>query len=472
MKLKILFVSALCFFILSQASAGNGPRYKISVTITGWQKKVVYFGFYLGENPYIGVNKDKKKDSAIADAKGSFTFSADSVLPQGVYFVLTKDNRQRIEFIIDREQQFSISSDSADVVGKATIKGSDENALFYGYQKFLAEKYKEVAKYREQHNRAMMDTANQQVMRYSNDLCSKHPDMLLTKILKAGTEPNVPPTPKLTNGRADSTFPYRYYKAHYFDNIDLTDERLIRTPLLFPKIKIYMEKLTAPVPDSIIASADYIIGKTGANKEMFRFIVGWITDKYETSEIMGMEKVFVHMVNKYYTPDKAFWVSASQLERIRERATQLEPILLGMPAPELVLPDSNNVMQPVDSIHANYTVLYFWDYDCGHCQQETPKLIKWYDSIKGEGVEVYAVEENEKELKKWKEYVRKNKLDWINVSDIFGTGNFRHQYDIITTPTIYVLDENHNIIAKKINVSDLNKVIKHDMDRERKPGRK
>lgn len=462
-------IFAFGVLIFSQSAWASGNRYRLSFTVKGWEKKVIYLGFYLGD-PYIGLDKHKKKDSAIADAKGSFEFSADSVLPQGVYFVMTKDTKQRIEFIIDKEQQLSVTTDSAEIVGNAKVKGSEENTLFYGYQKFIAGKYKEVAKYKEQHNKAMMDTANEQVRKYGEDLIKKHPDMLVAKILRAGTEPNVPPAPKLPNGRIDSTFPYRYFKAHFFDNVDLTDDRLLRSPVFLPKFKFYMEKMTAPIPDSIIASADYVIGKTGSGKEMFKFIVGWITEKYEQSEIMGMEKVFVHMVQKYYTPDKAYWVSATQLERIRERAAQLEPILLGKHAPTLALPDSENVIRPMDSIKANYTILYFWDYDCGHCQTETPKLIKWYDSIKGEGIEVYAVEENEKDLKKWKDYVKKNKLDWINVSDIFNTGTFRHQYDIITTPTIYVLDENKNIIAKKINVSDLNKVIKHDM--ERREGKK
>ena len=470
MRIRTFLASVCSFIILSQAVWAGGSRYKLSFNVTGWQKKVVYFGFYMGENPYIGLDKHKKKDSAIADAKGNFEFSADSILPQGVYFVLTKDTRQRIEFIIDKEQQLVISSDTVDVVGTAKVKGSEENNLFYDYQRYLASKYKEVAKYKEQHNKAMMDSTNMQVRRYGENLIKKHPEMLLSKILSAGMELIVPPSPKLSNGRIDSSFAYKYYKAHFFDNIDLSDDRLLRSPVFFPKIKYYIEKLTVPVPDSIIAAADYIISKTGSAKEMFKFIVSWITDKYETSEIMGMEKVFVHMVQKYYTPEKAFWVSASQLERIRERAAQLYPVLLGMHAPALALPDSENVIHPIDSIHANYTVLYFWDYDCGHCQQETPKLIKWYDSIKGEGIEVYAVEENEKDIKKWKDYVKKNKLDWINVSDIFNTGTFRRQYDIITTPTIYVLDENKNIIAKKINVSDLNKVIKHDM--ERKEGKK
>jgi len=43
------------------------------------------------------------------------------------------------------------------------------------------------------------------------------------------------------------------------------------------------------------------------------------------------------------------------------------------------------------------------------------------------------------------------------------TSNYHHDYDVVSTPTIYVLDENKRIIAKKIDVKDLNGILKHDM---------
>jgi peroxiredoxin len=463
MKTKYFLLGASLFIAVSVMAGTNA--YKISFTVKGWQNKICFLGFYYGENPYISLNKQGKKDSIKVDAKGNFEFTGDSVLAPGVYFAITKDNKQRLEFLVDKEQHFSIEADTNDMLGLTKIKGSEENTIFYEYQNFLTKKHKEDEKYKADKNKAMSDTVAKEVKRYCRNIIQKHPDMLFAKLLLAAEEIEVPPSPKLANGREDSTFPYRYYKAHYFDNVDLSDSRLIRSPVLFPHIKYYLTKLTLQDPDSIIVSADYLINKAKSSKEMFRFLVGYITNTYETSEIMGMDKVFVHMAKKYYTPEQAYWISASQMERIQERAAQLEPILIGKRAPSLTLPDSSNVMRTMDSIKANYIVLYFWDYDCGHCQKATPKLVKWYDSIKGEGVEVYAVEENEKDLKKWKDYVKKNKLDWTNVSDIFNTSNFRHDYDVITTPTIYVLDENKNIIAKKINVEDLDKIIKHDKEK-------
>ncbi len=288
----------------------------------------------------------------------------------------------------------------------------------------------------------------------------------MSKIFKAAEYPDVPEAPKLPNGRKDSSFAFRYYKAHFFDNVDFTDDRMVHTPtqVFFDRIKEYMTRLTFQIPDSINASADYILKKARNSPDMFKFLVNWISYTYESSNIMGMDAVFVHMVETYYTPQIATWESPSHLEKMRERAAQLDPILIGKKAIPLVLPDTSNVMTALDSIKARYTIIVFWDYDCGLCQKEIPKLKIWYDSLKGQGYEVYAVEISENlDAQKWKDYIKAHKLNWINVADIFHTSNFRHDYDVISTPIIFVLDENKHIIAKKIDVGDLNGILKHDM---------
>ncbi len=468
-KIKGISLTLLLALCISSLTYATGPKYKISFTIKGLQNNVCFLGFYYGDKTYISLDKQGKQDSAIVDASGNFTFSSDTVLSPGVYFIMTR-SKKSFQFIVDKEQKFAITGDtSGEFINNMKAIGSEENNLFFQYLKFVTEKHVNIEKLQKEKNYAQIDTLNAQVKRYKDDFRRKHPEMILTEIFKAAEEPVVPPTPKLPNGRPDSTFGYRYYKAHFFDNVDFSDGRLVRSPVLFPRIKQYLEKLTAPDPDSIIAAADYLVNKARANKEMFKFIVAYITSTYQLSNIMGMDAVFVHMAKKYYTPDQAYWVSPSQMERIQERASQLEPILIGKHIPNIVLADTASVLRSLDSVKARYTVVYFWDYDCSYCQKVTPKLIKWYDSIKAEGIEVYAIEQNEANIDKWKEYIKAHKLDWINVSDFLHIGgDFRHQFDIISTPVIYVVDEYKKIIAKKIDVDELNKVLKHDMEKQQK----
>ena len=467
MKIKILFLTLL-FFVAATLSLQAAPKkHVIKFTVKGLKNIVCYLGGHYGDHDYI-------YDTAKVDDKGNFQFSGDKDLDGGVYFIISADKKKLFEFIIDKEQKFSIMADTTDYIKTMKVVGSEENSLFYDFQRYAMKAHEKLDSLAnivkngpdKEGARKQLDTLNARGKRYRNDFVAKHADMFMAKVLNAVEEPVVPPAPILSNGRPDSTFAFKYYKAHFFDNVDFSDPRLIHTPVLFPKIKEYLTRLTIPDPDSIINAADYLIQKAGSDKDMLKFLVQYIIYTYENSEIMGMDAVFVHMAKKYYTPELAFWVSASQLERVKERADQLDPILIGKKAIPIVLPDTNNVMQALDSVKAEYTVLYFWDYDCSHCQKETPVLIKWYDSIKAEGIEVYAVQTNSG-VDKWKEYIKKHKLDWMNVMDIYHTGNFRHDYDVVTTPMIYLLDENKKIIAKKINAEDLDKVLKHYKERKR-----
>jgi len=464
-KTKTTFLSSL-FIIATALSVYAAPKgHDLKFNLTGLKNTICFLGCHYGDKDYI-------QDTAKVDVKGNFEFAGEKELPGGVYFIMMKSKAKYFEIIIDKEQKFAMTADTVDFIKSMKVAGSDENKLFYEYLKYVTTKHDDQVALEKQAKdgpdkegaKVKMDTLDAQVIRYKKDFIKIHSDMLLSKVFNAAEEPVIPPTPKLANGRPDSTFAFRYYKTHYFDNVDFTDGRLVRSPVFYPKIKEYLERLTVQDPDSIITAADYLVQKAGKDKDMFKFLVAYITSTYESSNIMGMDKVFVHMAEKYYTPDQADWVSASQLEKIRSRAEQLKPVLVGKVPPSLVMPDSNNVMQAFDSIHADFTILYFWDFDCGHCQKETPILIRWYDSIKGEGIEVYSIQTNESSTTKWKDYVKAHKLDWINVMDIYHTSNFRHDYDVLTTPMIYLLDENKKIIAKKINTEDLDKVIKHFKD--------
>ena len=67
-------------------------------------------------------------------------------------------------------------------------------------------------------------------------------------------------------------------------------------------------------------------------------------------------------------------------------------------------------------------------------------------------------------MEKWKKFIREYKLEWINVADPQLHNNFRHEFDITTTPQIYLLDKDKKIKAKKIDVETLEKILDRDLN--------
>ncbi|MEO5674528.1 MAG: TlpA disulfide reductase family protein, partial [Chitinophagales bacterium] len=218
--------------------------------------------------------------------------------------------------------------------------------------------------------------------------------------------------------------------------------------------------LTVQAPDSINKEADYLIEKARGDSEMYKYVLWWLTYTHETSKIMGMDAVFVHMVENYYMPGKAWWIDSATLNKMVDRARKIAPNLIGNTAPELALKDSAGNWQILSKVPAKFTILLFWDPDCGHCQKEIPKLKEVYEKWRSKGIEVYAVD-IEPDVNKWKKFVHEKKLDWINVNDPQHQSNFRQLYDISSTPVIYILDEKKVIRAKRIGVEQLDDVLSH-----------
>jgi thiol-disulfide isomerase/thioredoxin len=460
------FFAVLLFFPLF--TLGKDKGYDIKVRIVGIHDTVVYLGHHFGDKQYV-------RDTVRIDHDGWAEFKGDTALMGGIYLIVMPA-KTYFEILVNRtEQQFTIETDTSDLVGKMKVKGSPDNQLFNDYQKFIGARTKESADYKARLDKNKdnkdstkilkdkMTDLDKQVKGYRFKVMKEHPDAVLTMIFKTMQETEVPDFPRDKDGKVlDSTFQYNYYKAHYWDYVNFADERMLRTPIFQAKIKTYTQQLTPQTPDSIIASVDTIIIKSRANKEVFKYCVSTLANFYETSNIMGFDKVFVHIAEQYYLTKEAFWADTTLTRKITERVEKIKPNILGTPAHNLTMPDTSFKSHTLYDIKSKYTVLVFWDPTCGHCKKEVPALSQYYDSVKTKGLslEVFAVG-IESDMEEWKKFIRENNLKWINVSDLFNNTNFRAYYDIYSTPVVYLLDENKKIIAKRLDTEKLRDFIDH-----------
>ena len=469
--IKNLFYSFLILFVVKVHMYGSTnlnnvkEAYNFKLKVKGLAKdSVCFLAYYYGDKQYL-------KDTAVVDATGSFVFSGKDILPNGIYMAVLP-GKKYFEFIV-KEQAFSLDTDTTDYVQYMKTKGTVENQIFYQYLKFIADRGKKVDSLRKDLEKVKDEKEKSEVIKnkitaidkevkdYKTNVIKNNPGTFVAMLFKGTEDPEVPKN----ENKKDSLFPYRYYKAHYFDNIDFTNDDILRTPIYHEKIKSYMENLTVRHPDSINKSADILVEKTRKNKELFKYTVWWITNTHESANWMGADAIFVHMVDKYYTKDQAFWLDSSRLAKVRDRARILKPLLIGKKGPNLLLQDTLGKTIPLYSLKAKYTVLVFWDPECGHCQKELPKVYTFYNDYKSKGVEVYAVNatHDEKKVPSWKKFIKENKLQWTNVHDTGPYYDFSKTYDIYSYPVIYLLDENKEILAKRIGAEQLAEVVDNMM---------
>ena len=459
----------LMFLVYSSTLIAKDKAYKIEVKVDNFQGKVCYLGYPYGPKKYLA-------DTAEINEKGTFVFEGSQPLDGGLYFVYSPVPESLYFDLIVAEPEFSIHTDTVDLIANMKVSGSTENEIFFDFQRFMRKKQKLGTKLNEtlkaatdQEEKeavtAQLKELDSEVKAYRSQLLVKYPNSFSASFIRSTINPEVPEPPQDAQGNEiDPNFAYKYYKEHFFDNIDFADKRILRTPNFHNKVEEYLEKMTVKHPDSIISSVHTIIEKARANDEVFRYCVVNLTSKYETSNIMGMDAVFVDLAENYYLSGDAFWADSALTSKISDRVSRIKPNLIGKQAPQLVLLDTLLKPRSLYSLKADYFVLYFYDPDCGHCKKKTPVLKELYNSkLKSMGVEVVAAN-IKKDVDKWKKYIRDQKLNWVNLADPHIRSNFRYEYNLETTPIIYVLDNQKKIIAKKLDVDQVEEFINKQIE--------
>jgi len=451
--LIMLSLTAIC-------QVKNG--YEISVSISGLKDSTIYLAYHLGDKQYV-------MDTVALDSRGNGIFTGKEVLPQGIYMIVLP-GRRYFEILMTENQNFSVSCLYHDFFNTLKFSRSDINSAFVEYQKTwvsLQQQASAIAK-RIQSNKGDSDSLklltpvqklHESAMKsYLNTVIEKNGTNLLSVLVRSMLPLEVPEfTLQAGTNNPDSVrwlLRYNYNKDHFFDNINLTDERLLRTPILQARLDAFFKNVVIQSPDSINREIDKLIRKCQGNQKVFQFISVYLFNHFRESEIMGHDAVMVKIADDIYLSGKADWVTKEFRDDLRKQVDLLRNNLIGMKAQNLIMDSYKGIFVDLYDIEKEFTILYFWEPDCGHCKEATPKLKAYYDKVKNDGIEVFTVCTT-KDKQAWTKYIEDNRLTWINGWDPDRTSQFDFYYNVQSTPMIYILDRNKKIIAKKLAVEDI-----------------
>lgn len=459
------FVTRLILLIIAFVFSINilfSQSYEIKVKFNTYKNNTVYLGFHYGNNKYI-------RDTAEVNSKGIVVFSGEEAIPGGIYLIIVP-NKNYFELILS-EEKISVETDTSDFVKSMKVISSEENKVFYEYLNFMQNQHYTKTNLQKQNsalskedsiqkqkNNEKIKKLEEDVVQYRKSIITNYPDLFFSKVVKAMEEPLPRDKMETETDSVYRNYLYGFYQNHYFDNIDLSDRRILRTPIYEPKVDRYVDNLTLRHPDSIKYAAERIIDKSMANEEVFKYTLIKLFNMYAKSPYMGMDAVVVHLAERYYLSGKASWADSTQLAKIYERVVNLSSNLIGMKAPELIMQDTTGEYKSLHSLKSTYTLILFWDVSCGHCKQIMPELKSYVNRTDEDSFQVFAVYVG-KEEKDWKKFLIENKLPFIHVSDPKQYSNFRQLYDVYSTPVVYLIDKNKIIQAKRIAVDKIEPII-------------
>ena len=505
--MKKLFLATIFCFSSLFAVAQSG--YEITINLKNCPDSLAYLTYYQ-------FDKTLLKDTCTSIKNGKIVFKGKSKLEKGIYSLVSQKKAIYFDFFIDdNTQKLELKSEASANIGKElTALNSPLENDFFRYIQFINQKNTEFQAYKtgnllktKKDTLALNDKQRETEMSingYEEKFLADHKGTFIGDVMNLKVEKLLKEIPKASNGRPDSIQAFIYYKKHYWDNVDFKDDGTMRNPFFHPKVKKYFESIVATHPDSISVEIDKMLDKTNQKSLLFKFLLAHFTYTYETTKLMGFDKVFVHMSDTYFKTGKAngIYDDPDVVQKIIRRADKIRPLLVGSTAQDLFMIKAEDfekmkamgfenaknseemtsvyyknadqvakMFVKLSDVKADYTILVFWDVDCSHCQKEIPKLVEAYNDLLKEkkNVKVYSVymqHEGEKYLK----YIDEHKLPWINVYDGAHYNNAVEKYDVYSTPVIYILDKNKVIKAKRIDAEQVKPII-NVLEKENKSGR-
>lgn len=456
----------LVFILLFTTFAAKAEGYRIAVQWEGLKDSSLFLAHYYDTKIYVN-------DTIQLDKQGKGTFSGKEKLKEGLY-VLYLNEKIYFDILVGADQEFAISTENSDFISKLKIEKAKESEDFLAYQNFLRKKQQdrnELEKQLKEGDSIAMESAKnklqdleKEMLKFMKDEKEKYPGTMYSLFIKTADQIIIPePQFDKNDPQYDSLaffYYYNYRRDHFLDNIDFGDDRIINTPLLYPKLDTYFNKILIQAPDSIIPQAMKVINQSRKNKIMFQYTTSFLLNNSVQSKIMGMDEVFLKIADEVFLKGEATWADSTRLAKIAEEAYLTRYNLIGRIAPELVMENIDGEMESLHQINAQYTVLVFWEPSCGHCKKEIPQLYKEvYEKYIGQNIEFFAVNIDDKK-EEWQKFVEEHELSgWHHVWDTKHQSKFRFLYNVKATPLIYLLDKDKKIVAKKLDITNLVKLI-------------
>jgi peroxiredoxin len=449
-------------FAQSQAT-DRLQKFSIAVTLNGALS---------GDTVLLKAYRPKQTaiDTCVVEEGGKFSFQHDTLLLAGMY-CLDANGRTLDFFISDGEPQtFDIQYNIDEGLLSAQFSGSPENQALVAYVHFMREKQiqRRQLQQRIQSNEARPDSVtllNAQVETLIREVRNKwtemetaHSGKIIALFISSVHEPDPEPfTVADSSANIDSlrqNYYYTFFRDHFFDNYQLSSPYQLQMPFYAQALNTYFTRVLKPERQEALDQMARLLEKLNENKPLYRYTVRELYDLYKSTPYPDLEGLYLEVGTKFIVERPEMWDS-SYVDRVAFNIELASMNPVGEKATDLKLVDMAGNAISLYDVQAAYTVLYFYNPQCGACAEITPKVHKVYEAYKNKGVQLFAVYiDRDKDV--WMKYVTANKyLDWINVWDADETAAIYSKYDLHAIPMIYLLDEDKVIKAKDILQDEL-----------------
>lgn len=449
MKRLLTILPLICLMLCA-----SGQQYSFTFKLEGRTDTVMYIGRYY-RDAVTPVDTARLKD-------GAYVFKGKRKWARGMYALVGQDGKKAVsDFCVDGSLKFSISGDAKLTPSTVKVKGCQVNTQMFEYLATENAAKKEMDSLRELRKKdkaaaeAAEDALAERMEAYEAKAMHPKNANIFFELQNLCAPPDVPDSVNDKN---------TWYRIHYWDKLFSGNwtglrDALMQSPQLFSKMNYFFYGILYYADcDTIKADIDRLAAKIGDDTELLRYVFDHIEPKYfRSTKNVGWDAVWCYMASEYYLKGRCPWATEGTLHNMRYNYNRIRQSLIGAHGQELWMSDTNQSNDPNDWISSHrfptkYVILWFWDPDCHHCQEQSAALKVLYDSLMtapDKRFEVYAVG-FESDVAKWKKYVREHHFNWVNVGGTNVNIDYQEAYNVHGAPTMIILNEKRDIIMNKV----------------------
>jgi hypothetical protein len=309
--------------------------YRIEVSLDSLPRTVWFLAGYYGDRVMV-------VDSTFSDDAGRAVFNG-SLLPQGIY-TLTAPGKFRCDLLVAEEQEIRIGMKNK----RISVSGNRQTETYADY--LLLEE---------------SCPSRQELNDCREKLVASYPGTFLAVYLSA-LQPVRPPLHPQPDERTQMMYEYHYRRQHFFDRIDLSDTRLLHTPLYAETVGYYFSQFVPQQADTLISTAYQLLRKASGSCETCFFMMDLLTDYSLRTPVEHIERL-----HRFLQPNCCM-LSGKALSMLPAKEKGLK----------FALPEGENICKRIASVtyigtdgedfsfsqtEKRFRIFYYWDAACPRC---------------------------------------------------------------------------------------------------------
>jgi thiol-disulfide isomerase/thioredoxin len=241
-------------------------------------------------------------------------------------------------------------------------------------------------------------------------------------------------------------------QEHFFDAVPWKDARIFSMPELDGKLSAYLELVAENSAAGRVAFIENMWKRAAGDKTIGKNILSLLIHNFTDNNREAYLLSLVEWANKTAG-------LAAEQPVMESKIRLIAKTIPGATASEVVGQDTGGRKHALSAMTkaSKLTLLIFWSSDCGHCRHSIPEFERLYKQYHAQGLDIFGASLDESESK-WKEFVEKNKLPWLNVL-LPPEATAHSDYYIQYTPTLVLIDNQATIIHRFMSTENLDKMI-------------